>query len=201
MLDGYGMSENFAASHFSRPGQVRIGYVGSPVLGVKARIAENGELEVRSHAQMLGYYKLPEKMAEEMTEDGYFKTGDRGEIDEQQRLKITGRVKDLFKTSKGKYVAPVPIEQRLGRHASLEAVCVVGSGQPQPLALVMLSPEMQQQVQSGEGRAQLEQELVALRTDLNDELDPHEKLDCIVVVKEPWTMDHGPWTMASSRRQ
>ncbi len=191
MLDGYGMSENFAASHFSRPGKVRIGYVGSPVLGVQARIADNGELEVKSAAQMLGYYKLPEKTQEEMTADGYFKTGDRGEIDAQGRLKITGRVKDLFKTSKGKYVAPVPIEQLLGRHSSLEAVCVVGSGQAQPLALVMLAPDAQSSLQDATAKMDLEIALKDLLDSVNQELDPHEKLDCVVVVREPWTMDNG----------
>lgn len=191
MLDGYGMSENFAASHFSRPGRVRIGYVGSPVFGVQARIAENGELEVKSPAQMLGYYKMPGKAEEDMTADGFFKTGDRGEIDEQGRLKITGRVKELFKTSKGKYVAPVPIEQRLGSHAALESICVTGSGLGQPIALAMLAPDVQQQLQGETARAALDGELRGLLDEVNAALEPHEQLDCLVIVREPWTMDNG----------
>ena len=83
LLDVYGMSENFAYSHACKPNEVRVGYVGSVNPGVLHRIADNGEIQVKSPAQMIGYFKMPDKMAEEMTDDGYFKTGDRGEIDEK----------------------------------------------------------------------------------------------------------------------
>lgn len=178
MLDGYGMTENFAASHFSRIGQVRIGYVGSPVYGASARISDHsdnaGELEVKSPAQMLGYYKLPDQTAEVMTADGYMKTGDRGEIDEKNRLKITGRVKELFKTSKGKYVAPAPIENRLGRHVALDAICVTGSGFAQPIALATLAPEVTEQLGKGDYKASLTRELTELLASVNAELEHHE---------------------------
>src|SRR3546814_10202559 len=81
---------------------------------------------------MLGYFKMPEKTAEDTTDDGFFHTGDCGEIDADGRLRVTGRVKELFKTSKGKYVAPAPIENRLSTHPKVEAVCVTGPGEPQP---------------------------------------------------------------------
>lgn len=191
MLDGYGMTENFAVSHFSRPGKVRVGYVGNPVLGVQARIAESGEVEVKSPAQMMGYHKMPGKAEEEMTADGFFKTGDRGEIDAEGRLKITGRVKELFKTSKGKYVAPVPIEQRLGRHPALESICVAGSGLAQPIALAVLSPEVRSTLNGGASRAALGNALRQLLDDVNGVLEPHEKLDCLVLVSDAWTMDNG----------
>ena len=192
LLDVYGMSENFAYSHASRPNQVRAGYVGSPNPNVQHRIAENGEIEVKSPAQMLGYHKMPNKMAEEMTADGFFKTGDRGEIDAQNRLKITGRVKELFKTSKGKYVAPAPIENKLNNHPKIEAVCVTGSGEPQPFALVMLSLDAQNELKNGGLSASvLGQEFQTLLGNVNATLDDHERLDYLVVVKEQWTMDNG----------
>src|SRR5260370_38465627 len=100
------MSENLAISHMSRPGAVRIGRVGQPQLGVQARIGKDGEIEVRSPGQMLGYYKQPELTAAQTTTDGFFRTGDLGEIAPNGFLRITGRTKDIFKTAKRNYVAP-----------------------------------------------------------------------------------------------
>ncbi|MEL0028200.1 MAG: AMP-binding protein [Perlucidibaca sp.] len=192
LIDVYGMSENFGYSHSSKPGQVRVGYVGSANPGVECRIAENGEVQVKSPGQMMGYYKAPEKTAEEMTEDGFLKTGDRGEVDAQGRLRITGRVKELFKCSKGKYIAPVPIENRLNVHPKIEAICVTGPGQPQPFALFMLSLEAQAERARGQlDQAALTQELSDLLSSVNAVLEDHEKLDYIVVVKEQWTMENG----------
>ncbi len=188
LLDCYGMSENFGVSHASRPGQVRIGYVGSPAPGVTCRIDDNGELLVKSPGQMLGYYKMPQKTVDDLTPDGYFRTGDRGEIDSQQRLRITGRVKELFKTSKGKYVAPVPIEQLLGNHPKLEAVCVTGQGQPQPFGLLLLSPEARHELN---GNTANQADFVTLLQQVNDTLEGHERLDYLVVVKDPWNMENG----------
>jgi len=191
MLDGYGMSENFALSHFSRPGEVRIGYVGSPLGGAEARIAPNGEVEVKSPAQMLGYYKLPGKAEEETTADGFYRTGDRGEIDERGRLKITGRVKDLFKTSKGKYVAPVPIEQRISNHPAIEVACVAGTGFAQPVAFAMLSEDALAGAVAAAGKAALANELTGWLAEVNATLEDHEKLDRLLLVREPWTIESG----------
>ena len=192
LLDVYGMSENFAYSHASKPGEVRVGYVGSVNPGCQHRIAENGEIEVWSPGQMIGYYKMPGKMEEELTTDGYFRTGDRGEIDEKGRLKITGRVKELFKTSKGKYVAPVPIENKLNNHAKLEVVCVTGPSQPQPFALFMLSLDAQKELSRGElQKDQLTAEFHDLLKEVNETLEDHETLDYVVVVKDQWTMENG----------
>ena len=101
LLEGYGMTENFACSHATRPGRVRVGYVGEPYAGVDCRISDEGEVQIKSPGMMLGYFKAPELTAEAFTPDGYLRTGDRGEIDELGRLRITGRVKELFKTSQG----------------------------------------------------------------------------------------------------
>jgi long-subunit acyl-CoA synthetase (AMP-forming) len=191
LLDGYGMSENFACSHFSRTGRVRVGYVGECLPGVECRIADDGEILVKSPGQMLGYYKQPELTSESYLPDGFFKTGDRGELDELGRLRITGRVKELFKTAKGKYVAPVPIEAKLGGHPRLSEVCVTGLGLPQPFALVTLSEETRLALACGVQRSDLVVELEALLDQVNAQLEDHEHLDCLVVVKDPWTIDDG----------
>src|SRR3546814_12500373 len=84
---------------------------------------------------MQGYYRDPQRSAEAMTADGWLRTGDLGDIDELGRLRITGRAKEQFKTSKGKYVAPAPIENLLGANSRIEAVCVAGADYAQPFAL------------------------------------------------------------------
>ncbi|MNM89986.1 Long-chain-fatty-acid--CoA ligase FadD15 [compost metagenome] len=190
LLDVYGMTEDFCYSHYSRPGQVRLGYVGQPLPGVQSRIANNGEIQVKSPAQMMGYFRQPELTAESMTGDGYFKTGDRGEFDEAGRLKITGRVKELFKTSKGKYVSPAPIENRLV-HPKVEAVCVTGPGQPQPFALMMLSPAGREQLREPRSRDLLVAELDSLLDSVNASLENHEKLKYAVIVHDLWSVENG----------
>ncbi|MDE2421627.1 MAG: AMP-binding protein [Gammaproteobacteria bacterium] len=191
LLEVYGMSEDFGNSHIGRIGEVRIGYVGRPTPSTLSRIAENGELEVKSPSLMLGYYKLPDKTAAEMTPDGYFKTGDRGEFDEQGRLRITGRVKELFKTSKGKYIAPAPIENKFN-HPRLEVTCVTGPNLPQPFILLMLSLDTRQALDSGAlSRDVLTAEFEQLLSQVNATLEDHEKLAFAVVVKDQWTMENG----------
>ncbi len=192
LLDVYGMTENYGYSHGSRPGEVRVGYVGHANPGVQHRIADTGEVQVKSPGQMMGYYKAPDKTAEDMTDDGYLKTGDRGELDEQGRLRITGRVKELFKTSKGKYVAPVPIEQKLNVHQKVEVICVTGPTQPQPFALFMLSLDAMAELADGRlDKNTLTEEFTALLKTVNATLEDHEQLDYVVVVKDQWTMENG----------
>ena len=192
LLEGYAMSENFAYSHCSLPGKVRVGYVGNTYPGVECKISEVGEVLVKSPCNMMGYYKNPELTAESYTEDGFLKTGDMGEIDAQGRLKITGRVKELFKTSKGKYIAPVPIENRLNGHELIEAVCVTGPSFSQPFALVMLPLEEHKKLEQNPGEAaRVESEMAQLLTHVNGQLEAHEKLSCVVVVKDLWSMENG----------
>ncbi len=192
LLEGYGMSENFAYSHGSRPGQTRVGYVGHSAPGVETRIAENGEIQVKSPATMMGYFKQPEKTAEDLTEDGFLKTGDMGEIDEEGRLRITGRVKELFKISKGKYVAPAPIENKLINHEAVEVVCVAGADQPAPFAMFMLSAEAREKLRDQTlDSAALSVELEQIIDEVNSTVDPHEKLQFGVVVNESWDIENG----------
>ncbi len=187
------MSENFGYSHANRPGQARAGYVGMANPGVEHRIGEGGEVQVRSPGQMLGYYKNEEKTREDLTDDGFLKTGDMGEIDNAGYLRITGRVKDLFKTSKGKYVVPVPIESRFN-HPQAEVVCVAGANQPQPCMMVLLSDEARGALARGADRSELEQELASELDAVNAACEAHEKVAFVVVVKEPWTMENGMLT-------
>jgi long-subunit acyl-CoA synthetase (AMP-forming) len=189
LLEAYGMTENMAYSHCTKPGEVRPGYVGSPFPGVQQRISEDGEILVKSPGNMTGYYKMPEKTAEDFTEDGFFKTGDMGEIDEKGRLKITGRIKELFKTSKGKYVAPVPIENLLANHPRVEACCVTGVGYPQPYGVVMLSEEARgAREQAGPA---IESELAEHLGSINAALPHHERLAFMVLVKDEWLPENG----------
>ena len=119
--------------------------------------------------------------------DGWFRTGDLGEQRPDGAWRIIGRVKEQFKTGKGKYVSPVPIESELAACPLIEQVCVMGSGRKQPLALVVLAP--------GQGdRAAADAALRALRERVNAVLESHERLDCILVCPEPWTIENGMLT-------
>ncbi|MGC8120260.1 AMP-binding protein [Marinobacter sp. VGCF2001] len=193
LLEVYGMSENFGYSHANRPGQAKVGTVGMANPGVEHRIGEGGEVQVKSPGQMLGYYKNEEKTREDLTDDGFLKTGDMGEIDRDGCLRITGRVKDLFKTSKGKYVVPVPIESRFN-HPKAEVVCVAGANQPQPCLMVLLAEEARDELDRGGDRSELERELASELDAVNAGCEPHEKVAFVVVVREPWTMENGMLT-------
>ena len=190
LLEVYGMTENCGYSHVTRVGQFASGYVGHAQPKVEGKIDENGEILVKSPGTMLGYYKNPEKTAEDMTEDGFLRTGDLGEIDAEGRLKITGRIKDIFKTSKGKYIMPVPTEQKIGNQALIESVCIGGSSQPQPVAFIMLAEDIRNSLKQNPKRDEIENTLKALRVKINEELEPHAKISFFVVVNEPWTMEN-----------
>ena len=191
LLEGYGMSEDFAYSHATYPGLGRAGYVGSPMPSVDVKISDEGEILIKSPGNMMGYYKEPEMTAECYTEHGYFRTGDRGERDEQGRLKITGRVKELFKTSKGKYVAPVPIENIINNNVHVEMCCVTGSGHPQPFALVLLGEELRPKLSDPSVREQIQAELEALLKQVNQKVEAFERLQFLTVVKDPWLIENG----------
>lgn len=191
IVEVYGMTENCGVSHSTLVGQPRPGTVGKPYRGIQHRIdPANGEIQMKSPGLMLGYFKEPELTRQAFTDDGWLHTGDKGQLDAEGNLRITGRVKDLFKTSKGKYVAPAPIEDRLVMHASIEACCVTGANLGQPLGIVMLNAEAVTLARNG-GRADLEASLAEHLKAVNSGLDPHEQLECLVVVTEPWTVDNG----------
>ena len=191
LLEGYGMSENHSYSHASDADSVRVGYVGRSRPGVETRISEHGEVLVKSPGMMMGYFKAPELTAEVVTADGFLRTGDRGELDDEGRLRITGRVKELFKTSKGKYVAPAPIENQLMSAGLLEQCCVTGAGFPQPHAVGVLAENLRALVDAGRvQQAELTPKLGALLDQVNRKLESHEQLQFIAVAKVAWAIEN-----------
>ena len=190
ILEVYGMTENMAWSHTTRSGDQKIGWVGTPNEGVECRIGEGGEIQIRSPGNMQGYYREEQQSRDAFIDGDWLRTGDVGEIDSIGRLRITGRVKEIFKTEKGKYVAPAPIENRLVSFPGIEQACVMGPGLPQPIALLNLSPEEQARLEK-EGRDHYSAELKQLLARVNDELDAHERLQCLVVVPEQWSVENG----------
>ena len=186
VLEVYGMTEGCGYSHICLPGEYKQGWIGKPCPDVEVRIDASGEVQVRSQANMLGYFKEPQKTAETLTADGFLRTGDKGEQDAEGRLRLTGRLKEIFKTSKGKYVAPAPIENRLAVHSRIEQVCVVGDGLSAPLGLCVLSSVNQE-----EPRASLHSSLEKLLEEVNAVLDKHEQLRRLVVVKDSWAVENG----------
>ncbi len=193
LVEVYGMTENAAISHCTLAGSQDVGTVGYPYEGVEQRIdPDSGEIQMRSPALMRGYYLEPELSAQAFTPDGWLRTGDKGSINTRGALNITGRVKDIFKTSKGKYVAPARLEDLLVRHPAVEACLATGANLAQPLALVLLSPEALAAARtSPEGKAQLTQALEQHLQQTNAQLEPHEKLDLLVLMTQPWTPENG----------
>ena len=137
IMEGYGLTETspVVTSSVMENGGFRIGAVGKVISGTEVKIADDGEICVKGPQVMMGYYKEPELTAS-VLKDGYFHTGDLGEIDEDGFLRITGRKKEMFKTSGGKYVAPQLLENRLKQSRFIEQVMVVGEGEKMPAALI-----------------------------------------------------------------
>ncbi len=182
--EAYGMTENLAYSHAQLAKKIKLGSVGQPMLGVTVKINSQGEVLVKSLSNMLGYYKDPDQTTAAF-EEGYLKTGDMGEIDDKGYLSLTGRVKDLFKTAKGKYVAPNPIELKLSNSPYVSQVCVVGQGLSQPLAIAILTPGISQK-----NKQQVKGDLEKFLKELNSTLDPHERLSKIVFVDDAWSVEN-----------
>jgi long-subunit acyl-CoA synthetase (AMP-forming) len=186
ICEAWGMTENCAYSIINFPFDAsKIGTVGKPVIGCEVKQAANGELLVKSPGLMREYYKAPEATAAAFDEEGFFLTGDLCAIDADGCVSITGRVKDNFKTAKGKYVAPVPIERKLAQDPHVELICVIGLGLPHPVALVQLSEGAALQARE-EVRASLKATVDAV----NPNLESHETVEAVLVVKEPWTIEN-----------
>jgi long-chain acyl-CoA synthetase len=192
IIEVYGMTENCGVSHATLADSRRPGTVGLPYDGVQSRIdPATGEIQVKTGCLMLGYYKEPELSAAAFTADGWLHTGDKGTLEADGWMRITGRVKDLFKTSKGKYVAPAPIEDRLVTSPAIEACCVVGANYPQPFAMLMLNEDAVAKARDPAGRAALEDAMTNHLMTVNHGLDPHEQLEMLILMTEPWTVENG----------
>ncbi|MGL6413326.1 AMP-binding protein [Aeromonas veronii] len=190
VTEAWGMTENHAYSTINYPFRAdKIGTVGKAGIGVTIKISDEGEVLCRCEGMMLGYYKDPEHSAEAIDAEGWLHTGDMGKLDKEGYLTITGRMKDVFKTAKGKYVAPVPIEGLLGQEPIIEQLCVIGYGMPQPIALVQLA----ESAMKG-NREEVNARLEAARVRVNDQLESHAKIRGILVVKTPWNIENGVLT-------
>lgn len=194
LCEGYGMSENFAHSHTVRPKEGRPGYVGKPSLGVECKLSPEGEVLVKSPATMLGYFKDPAQTKEVLGPDGFLRTGDRGEIASDGSLKLTGRVKELFKTAKGKYVAPAPIENLLNSNIQVELSCVAGNGEAAAYGVVLVAEDLAKKLADAEARQSLEKTLKNVLDDVNAKVEEYEKLAFLVVAKDRWTIENGMLT-------
>lgn len=189
--EGYGMTENLAyGPALNLPGAVKIGSVGSitALPNIEVRITDEGEIITRSPTLMSGYYLEPEKTAETIR-DGWLHTGDRGEIDSDGYLTITGRIKDVFKTSKGKFIQPNKIECLLQHNPLIEQVCVLGSGAPQPVCLIELSEAGQNLAR--EDKLAIETSLKDTLKKVNQEVEHHEILDRAFIISDTWTPENG----------
>ena len=191
LFEGYAMSEDNSYSHTSNEQFNAPGYVGVPMPGVQVRLSPEGEILIKSPGQFSGYYRQPELTAESFTEDGFFRTGDLGEQTDDGLLKVTGRIKELFKTAKGKYVAPVPIENALNANPIVESSIVSGVGQPSPYAMVVLAEQLRPQVGDPAVRGRVQGELELLLQNVNRGLADHHQLRMIVVAREPWSIENG----------
>lgn len=186
IMEAYGMTENLAYSHITKPGSRKFGRIGSGLPDSNWRLGGNNEVQVKNPAVMMGYYKDPGLTDDMFTPDGFLKTGDEGTVDTDGDLRIIGRTKDLFKTSKGKYVAPSPIELKLASCSHIEHVCVVGAGLPQPIALVTLSPPARLLDKDMLGAA-----MERVLGELNPTLDAHERIGRIIALEGEWTIESG----------
>ena len=182
LQEAYAMTENTCYSHVTLKDNIKIGYVGQALPFCEVKLSPVNEILIKHEALMLGYYKDQEK-TNEIIRNGWLHTGDEGEVNRDGFLKITGRVKDLFKTSKGKYIAPSPIEMKISEDLNIEQVCIVGSGMPQPIALVVLTA-------IGRDNLNIRTSLEKTRISVNSLLEKHELIHNIVVVTEVWSVEN-----------
>jgi long-subunit acyl-CoA synthetase (AMP-forming) len=141
---------------------------------------------MRCPSLMDGYYREPEKTAEVITPDGFYRTGDMGEIAADGSLRIIGRVREQFKTAKGEFVSPAPIEGQLMDNAWLEQVCVLGRGLAQPVALGVLSD-----IGKAQPREAVQQAFAKLLAAINAKLPTHERVAKLVLTNDAWTIENG----------
>lgn len=196
LFEIYGLTENCGYSHVGRPGRFRPGWCGLPNPGVECRVDGQGQLLVRSQANMLGYFKNPQRTADVLDEEGFLATGDRGEVDQEGFLRLSGRMNDLFHTTEGRLIVPQPIEHGLLAHPLVEYACVAGEGLPQPLALLGLTEAARKQP-----KHEVEKELEGLLRQVNAQVARHEQLACLVVSREVWQHDNEAITATSQLRR
>lgn len=189
IYQGYGMTEASVYPTACLPWQNRVGSVGKPLPDSGFKLSGEGEILFRHGGLMAGYFKEPELTRAAFTDDGYLRTGDKGRVDEDGFLYITGRVKDIFKTAKGKYVAPAPIECAFARNTDIDQLLLIGSGLTQPLMFVTLTEDARRKE-----HADVEQRLLADMEAINATLEPHERIAKCVILQDAWSIDNGLMT-------
>jgi long-subunit acyl-CoA synthetase (AMP-forming) len=185
--EGWGMSETCGLSCTNTPFESRrIGTIGVPIPGTEMKLSDDEEILIRSPGLFSGYYKQPDLTAAVFDDDGFFHTGDKGIWDKKcSAYRITGRVKDQFKSAKGKYVSPVPIEGLLAANPLIEQVCVMGSGLRAPVAVTVPSAAVH-----GMSRQAAETSLSSTLDTVNSMLESHEKISHIYVTGEHWSIEN-----------
>ena len=214
LMEGYGLTETspVVSVNDARNDGLRFGTVGKPIRDVHVRIATDGEILIKGPNVMMGYYKEPEMTAEVLTPDGWFHTGDIGEITQEGFLRITDRKKEMFKTSGGKYVAPQPIENRLKASRLVEQVMVVGEYQKFPAALVVPNFDALKEacVQKGipfttREEAVKDKRVIDLYNEaiayVNDGLGHWEQIKKVALLPKEFTIDAGELTPKLSLRR
>ncbi len=186
ITEAWGMTESFAYSTLNYPYRSdKVGSVGNAAPGIELKIAADDEILVRSKGLFSGYYNNEEATKECFDQDGWLHTGDIGFLDEEGYLTIQGRKKDTFKTAKGKFVSPVPIEKRLFELSNVEMMCLVGSGMPAPILLALPHdfPNFD--------RKRYEKRVHRVINTINNELESHAKIKGVLMIKEPWSIENG----------
>jgi len=187
ITNGYGMTENCAiCSSVDGKDFDKLNTVGKPQKGVDLKIdEETGEILMRGPFVMIGYYKN-EELTEQTLRGGWLHTGDKGFLDKDNYLHITGRVADSFKTSKGEYIEPLTLEQYFVNMNEIEEVCVVGLGIAQPICLVQLS-----EIGKKCSNEEISNLLLERLNEVNSEVVNYKKISTLIIVKEEWTQENG----------
>ena len=183
IMEGFGQTEAMgltANTHEAR----KVGSIGRANGNVEVRASEEGELQVKAAGLSPGYYKQPDKTAETFV-DGWVFTGDKCYIDDDGFVFITGRVKDYFKTIQGKFVAPPPIEAAFSDNVHTEQQCLLGRGYSKTVMVCVLSSIAQTLP-----REQVEQDLLAAVTRVNDEIEKHARIGALIVSQELWSIEN-----------
>nr|WP_319554942.1 AMP-binding protein [uncultured Vibrio sp.] len=186
ITEAWGMTESFAYSTLNYPFRAdKIGSVGNAGPGIELKIANDSEIMVRGKGLFSGYYKNDIATQESFDSEGWLHTGDIGAIDADGYLTIQGRKKDTFKTAKGKFVSPVPIEKKLFEYSRIEMMCLIGLGLPGPILLVVPHdfPHFDKQRYERSTRKVIDR--------MNQELASHEQIKGVLMIKEPWTIENG----------
>jgi long-chain acyl-CoA synthetase len=183
----YGLTENLCLGVYTPNDEIVIGACGKPFPGNQVRIADDGEIQFKAPFNFHGYYKNPEASAEILKSDGWMGTGDLGIVGEDGRLRITGRKKELLKTSTGKYVAPVPIENELKKNPLIADAMLVGDNQKYCIALLTLDS-------SHVKPETLDDDLRHIVEDVNKNLANHESIKRVGVLKNAFSVEDGTLT-------